>query len=399
MKKILYISYDGLTDTLGQSQILPYVVGLSKKGYRFTMLTAEKKDKYDAQKSIIQKVCDENEMVWKPIFYTKNPPIVSSILDIQKMIQLAFKLHKETHFFAVHSRSYMGSMVAHALKQKFNIHFIFDMRGFYPDERVEGGTWDLKKWHYKKVYQYFKKKEKAFLKNADVIVSLTHAGKKIMEQDWAVETPIAVIPCATDIQLFTPVAFEKVKTLTIGYLGSLGTWYMLPEMLAFFKIILKTYPHAQFLILTPDNPNWVHQEAQKQNISRKQLEVRFAMRSELPELLSRFDIGLFFINPSFSKQASSPVKQGELMSMGIPVVTNSGVGDTDEIIKKYKSGILIDAFVEPEYQKAVAQFENMLGWSKTQIRAGAIDYFSLEKGIASYDEIYKSLSQSSESTH
>ena len=30
-KQILYISYDGITDPLGQSQILPYIIGLTKK--------------------------------------------------------------------------------------------------------------------------------------------------------------------------------------------------------------------------------------------------------------------------------------------------------------------------------------------------------------------------------
>ena len=31
MAKILYISYDGMTDPLGQSQVIPYLVGLVKK--------------------------------------------------------------------------------------------------------------------------------------------------------------------------------------------------------------------------------------------------------------------------------------------------------------------------------------------------------------------------------
>lgn len=390
-KNILYISYDGLTDTLGQSQILPYVVGLTKKGYKFTILSAEKKDKYAIHKSIINKICKENNINWQPVFYTKNPPILSSILDIWKMSKLAYKLHHENSFHIVHSRSYMGSLVALKLKRRFGIRFIFDMRGFYPDERVDGGTWDLKKWHYNKVYQFFKNKEKQFFSEADAIVSLTHAGKNIMEQEWQVKQAITVIPCATDIELFKPVEIQKKKNLTIGYLGSLGTWYMLPEMLALYKMVQKKYKDAKFLILTPDLPTDVFEEAKEQKISTKNIEVRFAKRDELPALLSTFDIGLFFIKPSFSKQASSPVKQGELMSMGIPVITNSGVGDTDEIIQKYKSGVLIKEFREIEYQEAVDRIEDMLTWKKDKLRKGAVDYFSLEKGVEQYAKIYQEL--------
>ena len=40
MKNILYISQDGLLDPLGQSQIYPYVEGLSKN-YFFFICTSE----------------------------------------------------------------------------------------------------------------------------------------------------------------------------------------------------------------------------------------------------------------------------------------------------------------------------------------------------------------------
>lgn len=38
---VLYISYDGMTDPLGQSQVLPYLTGLSKSGYRFKLVPFE----------------------------------------------------------------------------------------------------------------------------------------------------------------------------------------------------------------------------------------------------------------------------------------------------------------------------------------------------------------------
>ena len=30
--RVLYISYDGMTDALGQSQVLPYLCGLAQRG-------------------------------------------------------------------------------------------------------------------------------------------------------------------------------------------------------------------------------------------------------------------------------------------------------------------------------------------------------------------------------
>ena len=40
-----YISYDGLLDPLGNSQILPYLEGLSDEGFKFVVLSFEKTDR------------------------------------------------------------------------------------------------------------------------------------------------------------------------------------------------------------------------------------------------------------------------------------------------------------------------------------------------------------------
>ena len=41
-KRVLYLSYNGMLDPLGQSQVLPYLKELSKLGVRFTLLSFER---------------------------------------------------------------------------------------------------------------------------------------------------------------------------------------------------------------------------------------------------------------------------------------------------------------------------------------------------------------------
>ena len=42
MIKILYITYDGIMDPLGQSQVMPYLTGLASLGTDITLLSFEK---------------------------------------------------------------------------------------------------------------------------------------------------------------------------------------------------------------------------------------------------------------------------------------------------------------------------------------------------------------------
>ena len=397
-KHVLYLSYDGMTDPLGQSQVLPYLVGLSKKGYVFTLISFEKQDRFEKDKATIQKICDDSNISWNPQFYTKKPPVLSTLKDIWKMNRLAKKVHASKPIEIIHCRSYISALIGLGFKRKHDVKFLFDMRGFWADERVEGKIWNLKNPLLKWVYSYFKKKEKQFFSESDGIVSLTHVGKKII-LDWKLPNvsndKIEVIPCCVDLELFNLKSIDARKQtelrqkfglenkFVVGYVGSIGTWYMLPEMLQTFKKIKEQHTNSVFLFVTKDNSEQIISEAQKIGISKESLCFTSCIHSEVPLYLSLFDLSIFYIRPSFSKQASSPTKQGELMAMGIPIFCNSGVGDTTEIIHKYQSGI-VDWNGE-----SIAQLEAV--FNKEGTIAGAKDFFDLTLGTEKYAEKYAQL--------
>ena len=407
MIKILYISYDGLTDPLGQSQIIPYLIGLSKKGYKFHIISCEKKEKYLEEKKKIANILSENNINWHPVFYTKSPPILSTVWDIHIIKSKAIELQKKEFFSIIHCRSYISSLIGLWMKKHYSVKFIFDMRGFWADERVEGKLWNLKNPMYRLVYAYFKNKEKDFLSNADYVVSLTEAGKSEIHS-WRIISnqpiPIEVIPCCVDTELFNPDLIKKQKQdeyrkllfinnddFILCYIGAIGTWYLLDNMLAFFKQLLIHNHKAKFLFITHENPNTIFKKSKSMMIPIDRIIVHKAERDNIPTLLSLSNASVFFIKPSFSKIASSPTKQAEILSMGIPIICNSGIGDNNTI---YKAGmcITLQEFNESEYENAIPQLINSLSEKFSQnLRQFAIHNFSLEKGINSYDYIYKAI--------
>src|SRR5690606_2413540 len=111
---------------------------------------------------------------------------------------------------------------------------------------------------------------------------------------------------------------------------------------------------------------------------------------EMPYYISMMDYGLFFLKQAFSKKASSPVKQGELMAMGIPVICNAGVGDSDRIVEQYRAGVLVHQYNSDAYRKAIRE-ALQTNSDPAAIRAGCIDYFDLTQGIAAYERVYQSV--------
>jgi glycosyltransferase involved in cell wall biosynthesis len=407
-KTFLFVSIDGMTDPLGQSQVLPYLIGLAKKGNRIGIISCEKKENWDLQHPTIQSIVSDAGISWDYCFYNTGKPFISQIQNYLalKKIVISKIVNNETHSYVVlHCRSYLAGLIGLYCKNKFNTGFIFDMRGFWADERTEGGIWKKTNPISFYLYTYFKKKEKKMLSHADAIVTLTHKAKSIiLDWDFKIDTSkITVIPCCADLKHFSNdnIEIEKLELLkykypqlknkfVLSYVGSLGTWYMSDEMLAFFKLLTQN-SEAVFLIITKDDKKLIYEAAHKHKVNLNQLVIISSTRAEMPYYIALSTASLFFIKPTFSKSASSPTKMGELLSMGIPIVTNAGVGDVDSIIKETNCGIIISEFNNENYNNAITDLLKNCNLYKENTIHTANTYFSLKDGVEKYAAIYNSL--------
>ncbi|GAB3288159.1 glycosyltransferase family 4 protein [Hymenobacter tenuis] len=393
-----------MTDPLGQSQVLPYLVGLSKAGYNVTLLSTEKKERFSQHKKTIGEITEQAGIRWEHIFFTRKPPVLAKFYDRYQLRQKALALHKEVRFDMTHCRSYVSAEVGLLLKQKFGVKFLFDMRGFWVDERVEGGMWNMQSPIYRRAYRTYKRKEAEFIAAADGIISLTENGKGEM-QTWASYsgTPITVIPCSADFSVFPlltkhdrQIARQKLgygaEELVISYLGSIGAWYLLDEMLAQFAVIKQIYPGAKMLFITQEPKEMVLAAARKiTGLAETDFTVKSATRKQVPELVAASDLNLFFIKQSYSKKASSPTKLGEILAMGLPVICNDGVGDVADIIWQTNGGTVVSDLSEVGYEAAARSIPELLQKDGTILRRKAQKYYDLETAIGRYKGEYKRL--------
>ena len=406
-KKILFISYDGLTDPLGQSQILPYLIGLTKYNFSFTILSCDKPHLFKQNKQYINELIADYPIQWVSIPYHKKPPVLSSIYDFYQLKKLAKTLHFKIGFDMVHTRPGIPTLVALWLKKKYGVKFLNDIRGFWADERVDGNMWNLKNPLYKKVYKFFKKHEYKCIEQADYNTCLTHSAKKEI-QSWKnisnQPIPIEVIPCSVSTDLFNPINIDPAyqqelrQQLKIGngdfvisYLGSIGGWYLLDEMIEFFKVLCKHVHQAKFLFIAPHRHDVIISAAKKYDIPPDKIILQKGMHAEIPALLSLSNYSIFFIKPCYSKISSSPTKHAEIMAMGIPVITNSGVGDVEEITNKHKAGYMLQAFNNETYQRVAQGIGAGNIFDSLAIRAGATEFYSLDNAIKKYSEVYKKI--------
>ena len=389
--------YDGLTDPLGQSQVLSYIKHLSEY-YSFDIIGYEKSDTYESQKIYIDKEIENLDIRWLPINYHKKPPIVSTIFDLYLGWRKAKEFGDLDNYDLIHCRGSVIGNIALLLKNRYRAKLIFDMRGWWADEKKESGSWGSL--IYTPIYLYFKNLETKLFKYSDHSISLTKVGfEEIIRKNLKPANKVSVIPTCVDFTIFKPFNFEIRKSVreeldietndnVIVYSGSLGGNYNMDIIINLYKASRKLNINTKILLLSRTDYDYISFEIKKNKISMDNVRIKSCNFSEVHRYLIAGDIGIINYKKSYSTIGRSPTKMGEYWACGLPVICEKNTGDVDYFINKYSnSGYIIDKNYNESYDNALNKVSSNT-ISKTELREHAIDCFDLLKGVAMYKKIY-----------
>ncbi|MBW2214806.1 MAG: glycosyltransferase [Deltaproteobacteria bacterium] len=188
-----------------------------------------------------------------------------------------------------------------------------------------------------------------------------------------------------------------LKGTVFVYAGKPGGWYATEEMVAFVAAAREVFDPLTLLVLTGEDPAVFAELCER-------AEVPFVSRAvppnEMPAYLSSSDVGLCFLHPFPSKLSCSPIKLGEYLACGLPVVSTSGCGDYDHLIPTESLGIVVSSTEREAYPQAAKELECLL--ADPDIRDRCRDAASRSVGLREvvaprYAEIYQRLSDGDDS--
>lgn len=400
-KKVLFISYDGLKDPLGQSQVLPYIKLIAKRVDYIHIISFEKKNLNNNETVILPKNSD-----WTECHFSQGG-FIYKVLDLCTMLWKGLFLFKKHNFNIVHARSYPSMHTAYFLSKIFNFKIIFDMRGFWADDRVEGKLWPQNKIFYKALFKYYKVLELKFLNRADAIVVLTKKAQlELYKFSSKIKNKSFIIPCCADYNHFKPFSINKqlifksrlkipVNATVISYLGSVGTVYLFDQMIRFFNMVLSQNKGKKFvfLIITRESKNNLKKKIIDLGFSSILNKIRIvsAFRSQVPSFLGLSDLMITFRLPSYSQLGASPTKIGEAFAMGVPVISNKGIGDVDDIIKKFDGGLTFNINSYDEFKQATKNIFKVKTKGGRRLRKLTYSNFSIYSADYLYGDVYNSI--------
>jgi len=302
----------------------------------------------------------------------------------------------DNRFQIVHCRSYFASLIAAQLKQEFGYRCIFDMRSLWPKEHVTAGAWTTKDC----IYRMWKRLEQLTVALSDATIGVT---TPMIDEIHHIEPGAKAIPIPIAVDTLELYFDEQGRNeirkrhnwndcLVVVYEGSFGLLnrniYNLAE---YFAFILKLWPDAHLLILTPNAGIAIPRIMRAYGIMPTQFTVKEPEPGELRRWLSAADVGIHVMPKGPDSDTRLGVKVVEYLSCGLPIIVNSNVGAAANLVYKYGIGAVVDLERARESESKLIELFQKAHLLRSLCRGVAEELFSVKSCATKYIDLYRQL--------
>ena len=388
MKNLLFITWDGPQTSYMEGLFMPIFQEIAKQGaYQFHVIQFTWAD---AQKiAHTQAAANQMGITYTACAVCRKPNVsIGSLLTVLNSSAKIKKYIRENNIHIVMPRSTFPAKIVNQIKSK-TFKLIFDADGLPIEERIDFAG--LKKESFQ--YKLMKSAETKMLKSADAVITRSQKAIDIHTAHIgeSYRSKFSVVFNGRDKNKFAyqPKLREIVRQelglkdeLLFVYAGSLGPQYCLTEMLQIFRAYSQKHL-AKFLILTGNTP------FAEQNIPTE-LKAHVILKSVPSEKVSFYlnggDVAFGLRKPTFSMQGVAPIKLGEYLLCGLPVIASKGIGDTERILENFEECYLYNHSIGllPQIDQIKNFVEKAIFVDRNKIAQKAQDYFSLEAAAESY---------------
>ena len=363
LPKVCYLS-TGIMDTAFDSQVFPLLETALKSQFNLIHF-AFNPFRFKTTERYLKKKEELESKGIKTYYFQQAPPIFkrSLIMDV-KRIHPCFKNWLDgKERVVIHCRGHLNAYRGLTLKRESPnlITIIADLRGAVTDEvmdRSRGVARNLFAQYLSKLYQRI---EDQVVRNADTILCVSDAFKAHLQTNYRIKNVI-VIPTFVDVSQFNfNKALRDLHRKKIGisnrtvlvYSGGVAPWQKLENVVNLF-VNLKQIVNNLFMLFLTHEPNLL-MKVIKGQIQPDDVRVIQVPHAEVAGYLCAADVGVLLREDTLTNHVAAPIKFSEYMCCGLPCIVSDKVGDTAEVIRKEKAGIVLEGLREapksPEFQK------------------------------------------------
>ncbi len=392
-RAVLWIVQDGVLAGPGAAQVLPYLDGLARRGWRPALLSVEKDHHLaDApRRGAVARRLAAAGVPWTALPFGRGPAGPRTAWQMTRLVAAARGLARRSGAALVHARSCLPALAAAATGRPF----VFDMRGFWAEEKVDAGRWTRDG----AAHRIGTRLESALLTRAAGVVVLARAALPLLPP---LARPAVVVPTAVDLARFRPglpppAGGESLAGRTVyAAAGALSGWYLGGETLDLLARALARDPSGHALVLSEEGASQAARGLVARGVDPARVTALGVPPPEVPRWFAACAAGLMLVRPARSKRGSAPTKVGEFLACGVPVLVTAGIGDCDDLVGGTRTGVVVTETTPAGYDRALSALDALRaegGALAARCRRTAEERLSLSAAVAAYAGLYETVSR------
>jgi glycosyltransferase involved in cell wall biosynthesis len=399
-EKIVFLA-QGIESPMFLIQSMPFLIEL-KKNYIIHLVSIEEHSKINVDLGGYDEILSKIKLEFIPhSILCRNlkfiPKIISQIIQICPSL---FRFLKKENVNYFHARGYLPSIVLHYLKKFVPLKYIFDMRGVYVDElkllnNLSEKNLKIKLWRHL---------ENKAIKSAELAIVVSEPFARYVRNIHP-ESKVRVVKNAIVRQKVSEKEYYTIrneyrkklgienKTVFV-YSGSVYKWQLIPQMISFFKYAREKNPEYHFLMICREGKDYITQLFKEFDVDSQSYTIRSVEPEKVKKYLMAGDIGMLFREKNVINEVSDPLKFVEYLYAGLLVVITKYIGDTEESVKKYNLGIVLDSLMEGDVENSIKRLQNLMeNRNPMDIINSGTEIYNFQRSLEQYNRCYQELGQ------
>ena len=324
-----------------------------------------------------------------------NWPIPGTLKKLRKSLQ---------HRTVYHCRGESSYDWAYLVKRSFPADAVaLDIRGFTPLERfVNEGLFNVKDLSadQRKIYDEDVVRLKRAIQNSDAVLTVSEPLRKYLISHLDAPAETLVVPCCVTSTISDTNRERLRQELNIGnktailYLGGTQKYQHLEDLvLPFIRSAISSSENNVGVFIT-QNKDKMLSLIRAFGIHGDKVAVISVEQSKVADYLTAMDIGLLLRAPNELNTFSQPVKFGEYLSAGLPVVVEEGTGDIASMLVRYETGYVVSLTgkqqrdFDNEVQNAVEWCRANNSAARKNARRFVNEYYTWDANVAIERKMY-----------
>jgi hypothetical protein len=370
MTEVQYLSFDSLAEGVGASQVLAYMLKVSKE-CGVTIVSFEKN--MPSEQDVLE--LHKAGITWLPLPFGK----FGTFGGLRRVFEMWKVVDRNR---VIHARSTLAALVA---MLRFPKAWIWDCRALQADQRRALSE----KKRRTLVFVFLRGIEYALAKKATAIIVITKSVVPVLLDRYRIrEGKITYIPTCVDMQRFKVSPTVKSKSLRILLAGTFSPAY---DINLINKIIyaLKIKVNVTVTIATSSGSTSLWESIDYD-------EVTSVSHDRMSLLIQNHDLGISLWSNDLGVclKSVASTKTAEFLACGKPVFINSKQGDLGILIDDYGVGVATHGDSKTEIEAYCEQMLLLVGDEALPGRCESLlleNGFDLNSGVGTLTDLYSEL--------